>query len=119
MDARKCYRCGKLYEKYRNELDGIVEPNGIFYAKRYDDDSYFPSKWFNLCPECMDELKKMDRRRGNDRKRTRNQYDPDDGKSDYVRSKANYYDKRRSTITGQRRNYWRNVCVLEKRSRDN
>lgn len=58
MDERQCHRCGKLYGKYRNELDGIVEPNGIFCAKLYDDDSYYPSKWFNLCPECMEALKK-------------------------------------------------------------
>lgn len=57
MNARKCDRCGEFYEEYGVKFAGS-EPNGIFYAKRYDDDSYFPSKWFNLCPECMDELKK-------------------------------------------------------------
>lgn len=58
MNARKCDRCGKFYEKYGIKSGCSNKPNGILYATLYDDHTYYSSKSFDLCPECMDELKK-------------------------------------------------------------
>ena len=57
MNERKCDRCGEFYEEYGVKFAGS-EPNGILYATLYDDRTYYSSKSFDLCPECMDELKK-------------------------------------------------------------
>lgn len=59
MLARKCDRCGKLYEQYEGktnyrELSGA---NGVKLIDVYmSDNGYDNRKRYDLCPECMAKL---------------------------------------------------------------
>lgn len=49
-DAKKCDRCGKLYEWYCTEYDGTdINGAGLFRDRQY-------SIFYDLCPECLEEL---------------------------------------------------------------
>lgn len=68
--AKKCDRCGKLYEEYNTEknnkkINGIMTLNLDFQRRYY---SHTP---FDLCPECKDSFeewlgKKNDLRKSSD-----------------------------------------------------
>lgn len=50
--AKKCDRCGKLYELY----DGVLfTDNRKYYAVRFANDS-ISSRWLDLCPDCMKQI---------------------------------------------------------------
>ena len=59
--ARKCDRCGKLYESYKTKYDG-TNVNGITMVNIDDDRYYFKHKLMDLCPECMKEFQDWLRR---------------------------------------------------------
>lgn len=55
--AKKCDRCGKLYEEYNTEkndkkINGIMTLNLDFQRK------YYAHTPFDLCPECTDSFNK-------------------------------------------------------------
>ena len=52
-DAKKCDRCGKLYEHY----DGIPLVNGgrKYYAVKFANINS-SSEWFDLCSDCMQKI---------------------------------------------------------------
>lgn len=58
MRAKKCDRCGKLYEHY----DGVKEfkngekANAFLLIDRDLDNKYWSRKSYGLCPECMKKL---------------------------------------------------------------
>lgn len=51
--AKKCDRCGKLYERYneRNDEDNI---NGILTLNIDSKQQYFTHKLIDFCPDCKD-----------------------------------------------------------------
>lgn len=55
--AKKCDRCGKLYEKYneRNDEDNI---NGILTLNIDSKQQYFTHKLIDFCPDCKDSFQK-------------------------------------------------------------
>lgn len=54
-NARKCDRCGELYENYdRSTAKG--KGNSIMVTNVDSDRSYWPKPLLDLCPECMDEF---------------------------------------------------------------
>lgn len=57
MNARKCDRCGKFYEEYGTEYES-KESDTVLFVNTSSSITYTTQKEFNLCPECMDELKK-------------------------------------------------------------
>lgn len=58
MIARKCDRCGKLYEFYIGsvEFKNKTRSNGIMFIDRDTDGKYFRRKDIDLCFKCMQEL---------------------------------------------------------------
>ena len=50
MNAKKCDRCAKLYENYRDEVN---HANAIRLVHRGDDYGATNIKHIDLCPECM------------------------------------------------------------------
>ena len=55
MNAKKCDRCGILYERYNEKNDG-KKPNGFLFLNLDENGRYFSHKGYDLCPKCMDEL---------------------------------------------------------------
>lgn len=58
--AKKCDRCGTLYERYASTINKKYNFNGLALRK-YTHDSpnpneYWVGKVFELCPECSREL---------------------------------------------------------------
>lgn len=58
--ARKCDRCGKLYEVYdvkckKYETVATDRFNAVKLCRTVDD-GYYRGKMLDLCPECMDGL---------------------------------------------------------------
>lgn len=59
MVARKCDKCGKLYEYYisTEEIEGEeVKVNAISLANFNIRGDYCDSSYYDLCPDCMKEL---------------------------------------------------------------
>ena len=58
MRARKCDRCGKLYESYAGSKDFKTNgnANGLLTIDRDMDNKYWSRKTYDLCPECMKKL---------------------------------------------------------------
>lgn len=59
MVARKCDKCGKLYEYYifTEEIEGKeVKVNAISLANFNIRGDYCDSSYYDLCPDCMKEL---------------------------------------------------------------
>lgn len=57
MRAKKCDRCGKLYEHY--DGDGkkkTKNANGLILIDRDLDKKYWSRSNYDLCPECMVQL---------------------------------------------------------------
>lgn len=55
MRAKKCDRCGKLFEHYdgAKEFKHTERANAILLIDRDLDNKYWPRKSYDLCPECM------------------------------------------------------------------
>ena len=51
-NARKCDRCGKLYEEY-NVGNNNKKPNGIQLISLDTSRKYFGYFLMDLCPDCM------------------------------------------------------------------
>lgn len=54
--AKKCDRCGKLYEEY-NIKKSETDTNGMMLLNIDNKMSYFSHKTMDLCPECMETLR--------------------------------------------------------------
>lgn len=50
--AKKCDRCGKLYEQYNSKNDR-KNPNGIMVLNLDSQRRYFTHNALDLCPDCM------------------------------------------------------------------
>lgn len=55
--ARKCDRCGKLYEAYNTKNDE-TNINGFMTLNIADDRKYYSHGIMDLCPECMEEFQR-------------------------------------------------------------
>ena len=55
MRAKKCDRCGKLYEQYdgSKEFKEQGKANAIIFIDRDLDNKYWSRNSYDLCPECM------------------------------------------------------------------
>lgn len=58
MRAKKCDRCGKLYEQYdgSKEFKEQGKANAIIFIDRDLDNKYSSRNSYDLCPECMAQL---------------------------------------------------------------
>lgn len=57
MLARKCDRCGKLYEEYAKEYKGAYkEINGVDLIKTNVGGGRIARNTYDLCPACMESL---------------------------------------------------------------
>ena len=54
-NARKCDRCGNLYEEYNTDNDN-KSFNAIMTINLDHKRQYYPRKALDLCPECMTKL---------------------------------------------------------------
>lgn len=63
--ARKCDRCGKLYESYSVKNKAFMEDgsrkeiNSIMLIDLGDNGNYWPQETKDLCPECMEQFLKF------------------------------------------------------------
>ena len=64
-NARQCDRCNSLYEKY-NMINDELKPNAIIFTTLLDSSDYFSRSCLDLCPNCMEEIKKWFREKGRD-----------------------------------------------------
>ena len=64
-NARQCDRCNSLYEKY-NLMNDELKPNAIIFTTLLDSSDYFSRSCLDLCPNCMEEIKKWFREKGRD-----------------------------------------------------
>lgn len=55
MTAKKCDKCGKLYERY-NEKKDSKKPNGFLFLNLDESGRYYAHHGNDLCQKCMDEL---------------------------------------------------------------
>lgn len=53
--AKKCDRCGKLYEQYNSKNDK-KNPNGIMILNLDAQRKYYSHGAIDLCPGCMKEF---------------------------------------------------------------
>jgi protein-arginine kinase activator protein McsA len=55
MRAKKCDRCGKLYEHYdgSKEFKNAERANAVLLIDSDLDNKYWSRKSFDLCPNCM------------------------------------------------------------------
>ena len=65
VNARQCDRCNSLYEKY-NLMNDELKPNAIIFTTLLDSSDYFSRSCLDLCPNCMEEIKKWFREKGRD-----------------------------------------------------
>lgn len=63
--ARQCDRCNNLYENY-NLTNDELNPNAIIFTTLLDSGKYFIRECLDLCPNCMEEIKKWFREKGRD-----------------------------------------------------
>ena len=55
--AKKCDRCGKLYERY-NEKSDRDNINGILTLNIDANQQYYSHKVIDFCPDCKDSFQK-------------------------------------------------------------
>lgn len=55
--AKKCDRCGKLYERY-NEKRDRDNINGILTLNMDANQQYYSHKVIDFCPDCKDSFQK-------------------------------------------------------------
>jgi uncharacterized CHY-type Zn-finger protein len=58
MIAIKCDRCGAYYDIY-NVKNNSEKTNGIMFLNIDKKGNYFEHKVIDLCPECMEAVKKI------------------------------------------------------------
>ena len=63
--AKKCDRCGKLYEEYNTEHDS-KKINGIMTLNLDFKRRYYSNESLDLCPECKDSFEEWLGRKEND-----------------------------------------------------
>lgn len=63
--AKKCDRCGKLYELYNLESDP-KNINGLLTLNIDYKRSYYTQNLIDLCPECMNSFDKWLKEKGNE-----------------------------------------------------
>lgn len=58
MRAKKCDRCGKLYEHYDGckDFKSNGNANGVLLIDRDLENKYYGRKDYDLCPDCMNGL---------------------------------------------------------------
>lgn len=58
MRAKKCDRCGKLYEHYdgSKKFRDTEKANALILIDRDLDNKYWSHRSFDLCPDCMKRL---------------------------------------------------------------
>lgn len=56
MLARKCDRCGRLYEPECIKIDG-EKVNSITTRETHKNENHLFGKKYDLCPNCLEELK--------------------------------------------------------------
>lgn len=61
MRAKKCDRCGKLFEHYdgAKEFKHTERANAILLIDRDLDNRYCYRKSYDLCPECMKMIEEL------------------------------------------------------------
>lgn len=61
MRAKKCDRCGKLFEHYdgAKEFKHTERANAILLIDRDLDNIYRSRKSYDLCPECMKMIEEL------------------------------------------------------------
>ena len=61
MRAKKCDRCGKLFEHYdgSKEFKQTERANAILLIDRDLDNKYWSRKSYDLCPECMKMIEEL------------------------------------------------------------
>ena len=61
MRAKKCDRCGKLFEHYdgAKEFKHTERANAILLIDRDLDNKYWSRKSYDLCPECMKMIEEL------------------------------------------------------------
>lgn len=56
MLAKKCDRCGKLYEQYHEKyekIDGVINSAALFFTDK-NGFGEAAARTFDLCPHCME-----------------------------------------------------------------
>lgn len=58
MRAKKCDKCGKLFEHYdgAKKFKDTERANAVILIDRDLDEKYWRRKTYDLCPECMGEI---------------------------------------------------------------
>ncbi len=57
MLAKKCDRCGALYEHYTGKSSGFADnANALMLMDRDLQEKYRERETFDLCPGCMEQL---------------------------------------------------------------
>ena len=61
MRAKKCDRCGKLFEHYDGAKEFIhtERANAILLIDRDLDNKYWSRKSYDLCPDCMKMIEEL------------------------------------------------------------
>lgn len=61
MRAKKCDKCGKLYEHYdgNKEFKNTERANAVFLIDRDLDNKHWSRKTYDLCPDCMKKLEEF------------------------------------------------------------
>lgn len=70
MRAKKCDRCGKLFEHYDGvkEFKNTEKANALYLIDRDLDNKYWGRKSYDLCSECMKKLENFLKGGGGDGK---------------------------------------------------
>jgi hypothetical protein len=66
--AKKCDRCGKLFEHYdgSTQFKENGKANGLLLIDRDLDNKYYGRTSYDLCPDCMTELVAFLKKEGTD-----------------------------------------------------
>lgn len=61
MRAKKCDKCGKLFEHYDGvkKFKNTERANAVMLIDRDLDEKYWTRKIYDLCPECMGEIEEF------------------------------------------------------------
>lgn len=61
MRAKKCDRCGKLFEHYdgNKKFRNTEKANAILLIDRDLDNKYWARKSYDLCPDCMKMIEEL------------------------------------------------------------